>query len=256
MLNVVESQDVIEFRVKNFDADSLVLVIKEKEGKEKVDALNCLSNVLGRKDIDSSLYCATKAIRIAEKLRYRKGLADGYFFLGNYYYLLDSIRPMITNYLKALRIYEDLKPCEEYANLCSQLAVVNALRDRWENTLPYWQKTLELYHKLNDTLGIRSATVGIALNFNYLGERDSAILYNKKALAILDKYPNPAQYGCVYNELGRLNGQNFSEFKDTAYITKAISYFAKGLELATHDELLNPLTFNIAAYYKRYNSPD
>ncbi len=64
-----------------------------------------------------------QAIELSEKLEYQKGLADGYFNVGNGYFLLDSLQPTISNYLKALRIYEDLEPSEEFGNLCMQLSM-------------------------------------------------------------------------------------------------------------------------------------
>ena len=260
------SQDVIEFRVKNFDADSLVLVIKDKEGKEKIDALNYLSNVLCRKNTDSSIICATQALQLSKHLEYRKGIADSYYYLGNDYYLRDSLRPTITNYLKALRIYEDLDPTEEYGNLLWQLAVVNALNERWENALPYCKESLVVYGKINDIPGIRVSTVGLALVCKYLAVSDSALYYhyldsalyyNYKALDILEQYPNQKQFANVCNEMGINNGFRFWDSGDTVYLTKAISWFVKGLESIDPESGWRVmLTYNINAYYEAYGSED
>lgn len=262
----VISQDVIEFRVKKFDADSLALVIEEKEGKEKVDALNYLSNVLCRKNTDSSIICATQALQLSKHLEYRKGIADSYYYLGNDYYLLDSLRPTITNYLKALRIYENLEPSEEYANLCWQLAVVNALNERWENALPYCKESFVVYSKINDIPGIRVSTVSLGLICKYLAVSDStlyyhyldsALYYNYKAIDILDQYPNQKQFANVCNEIGINNGYRFWDSGDTSYLSKAITWFVKGLEsLDPESGWRVMLTYNINAYYEAYGSED
>ena len=125
------AQGQVKFRVKKLNADSLVKLIPEKEGIEKIEALNLLSNVICRRNIDSSINLATQAIDLSEKLEYQKGLADGYHNVGNGYFLLDSLQPTISNYLKALRIYEDLEPTEEFGNLCMQLYLINLFTRRW-----------------------------------------------------------------------------------------------------------------------------
>ena len=98
---------------------------QKKKTFELVETLNLLSNVICRKDIDSSINLANWAIELSEELEYQKGLADGYFNIGNGYFLMDSIQPTIINYLKAQRIYEDLEPTEEMKILnaawCSKL---------------------------------------------------------------------------------------------------------------------------------------
>ncbi len=104
------AQGQVKFRVKKLNADSLAVLIPNKKGTEKIDAINLLSNVICKKNIDSSLNLANNAIILSEKMEYKKGLADGYFNRGNVYFLRDTLEPTITNYLKAYRIYEDIQP--------------------------------------------------------------------------------------------------------------------------------------------------
>ena len=98
------AQAQVKFRVKKLNADSLVTIISEKDGTKKIEALNLLSNVICRQNIDSSILLASQAIELSEKLEYQKGLADGYFNVGNGYFLLDSLQPTTSNYLIALSV--------------------------------------------------------------------------------------------------------------------------------------------------------
>jgi len=123
IVNSIHGQ--IKFRVNNLNADSLVALIQEKRGTELVEVLNLLSNSICRKNTDSSRKLAPEAIHLSEELDYKNGLADGYLNLGNVYFLLDSLQPTISNYLKALRIYENIEPSEDFGNLCMQLSLVN-----------------------------------------------------------------------------------------------------------------------------------
>jgi len=56
-LLILDSQLVmsqVKFLVKKLNADSLAALLLEKEGTEHVEVLNLFSNVICRKDIDSS----------------------------------------------------------------------------------------------------------------------------------------------------------------------------------------------------------
>ena len=97
LANLAQAQ--VKFYVEKLNADSLAALLTEKEGSEKADVLNLLSNVICRNDIDSSISLATEAIQISEHLDYKKGLADAYYNLGNASFLLDNLEPTIANYL-------------------------------------------------------------------------------------------------------------------------------------------------------------
>ena len=211
------------------NADSLVALIPEKEGTEKIEAMNLLSNVICRKNIDSSINLATQAIELSEKLEYQKGLADGYFNVGNGYFLLDSLQPTISNYLKALRIYEDLEPSEEYGNLCLQLSIVNYYTGRFKDNNDYCRQAIHIYERINDRKGQAMANLGMGtIKYVIYKEWDSAIYYCHQALTFLDPAVNPNDVAFIYSEMGRIHFKQFQEFNDTSYLSKALSWYFKG----------------------------
>ncbi len=222
----------VKFRVKKLNADSLLSIIIEKDGTEKIEALNLLSNVICRKNTDSSLTLASQAIELSEELEYQKGLADGYFNTGNVYFLLDSLQPTISNYLKALRIYEDLEPSEEYGNLCMQLSIVNFYTGRFKDNHDYCRQAIHIYERTDDRKGLAMANLGMgAIKYVIYKELDSAIYYCHKALTFLDPAVEPTDVAFVYSEIGRIQSKKFQEYNDTSYLRKALSWYFKGLNL-------------------------
>jgi len=218
------------FRVKKLNPDSLAALINNKEGIELVEVLNLLSNVICRKDIDSSINLAKRAIELSEKLEYQKGLADGYFNVGNGYFLFDSIQPSIINYLKAQRIYEDIEPTEEYANLLMQLGVVNYFTGKLEVSKPFNRKANRIYESINDSVGMYSANFGMGVFYHvyrplYL---DSVIYYCLKAKSFLDTANDQNKIAYLYTEIGGACQAKFSETKDTSYLYKALEWNYKG----------------------------
>jgi len=227
----------VKFRVKKLNADSLVGLLFEKHGTEHVEVLNLLSNVICRKDLDSSLHLAVEAIELSEELKYQKGLADGYFNLGNVYFLLDSLQPTISNYLKALRIYEDLEPTEEFGNLCMQLGMINYYTGRsMENN--YGRKALHLYESIFDRAGQAMLNHGTGSTNLIEKDYDSAAYYYNKALTFLDPAKDQTEAAYLYKEMGTVYDYKFYESSDTTYFYKSAYWYNKGLKLpAIADEV-------------------
>lgn len=228
LANCIHGQ--IRFRVKDLNADSLTFIIPEKEGTEKINVLNLLSNVICRKNIDSSINLATQAIYLSEKIEYQKGLADGYFNLGNGYFLIDSLQPTISNYLKALRIYENIEPSEEFGNLCLQLSLVNYHAGRLDVTMEYVRLAKSIYDKTDDKTGKFQANFSLGLCKKDVRELDSAFYYYHKALTYLDLSRDQDQVAYVYNAIG-LNHARQAGPNDTSSFNTTISWLKKGLEL-------------------------
>jgi len=255
MINFAQAQ--VKFRVKKLNADSLVALITEKEGAEKIEALNLLSNVICRKNIDSSILLATQAITLSEKLEYQKGLADGYFNVGNGYYLLDSLQPTISNYLKALRIYEDLEPTEEFGNLCMQLAFTNYFSGRIEITLQYFRQALSIYNRINDNTGkwMANFAIGAGVKADKFQEWDSTIYYYNKALLFLDPLKDQNEVVYIYRAIAMMYDNKFNESKDTSYFNKALSWYSKALELPEiYAETKATLYYSLGNTYINFNT--
>lgn len=205
----------VKFRVKYLNDDSLTALISEKDGKEKIKALNLLSNVICRKNIDSSILLANQAIELSNKLDYQKGLADGYFNLCNGYFLLDSLPPTISNYLKALRIYEDLEPTQEYGNLCMQFAFINYITGRFENEPDYGKLAMRIFGEISDSTGLSMLYLGTATLKELEKDWDSALYYTDLALSYLDPEMEPNEAAIIYNEKGLIYYKK--KFRNSGY---------------------------------------
>ncbi len=253
------AQAQIKFRVKKLNADSLVALIHEKEGAELAEVLNLLSNVICRKDIDSSINLATRAIVLSEKLEYQKGLADGYYNLGNGYFLLDSLQPTITYYLKACRIYEDLEPSMEYGSSCLQLALMNYFTRGPEESPPYLNKAIDIFYSIGnkeDKYNI-NFTLAVSNNVVYPPEPDSIIYYGFKAVSYIDTAVDHNELAYVYSEIGEGYSPLYTRPADTSDLTTALSWFFKALKLHDiSDDIKITLFLNIASTYLGYNTEE
>ncbi|NQV03158.1 MAG: hypothetical protein HQ542_10955, partial [Bacteroidia bacterium] len=94
--------------IKTSNADSLHQLLSTLTGAEKIDTLNRIAFRVVNHHPDSCKKLATLTISMSDSLNYKKGLADGYYLLGNSFIMRDSLYPAMSNYLNALRIYEQL----------------------------------------------------------------------------------------------------------------------------------------------------
>jgi signal transduction histidine kinase/DNA-binding response OmpR family regulator len=247
------AQAQVKFRVKKLNADSLVALIPEKEGTELVEALNILSNVICRKNIDSSLILASQAIELSKTLEYQKGLADGYFNTGNVFFLLDSLQPTISNYLKALRIYEDLEPSVEYGNLCMQINMINYYtgRSKGKGVKNYSRQALHIYERINDKTGQAIAYFSIGTKkYLFIKEYDSANYYLNKALIFLDPATDQNEVAYNYQQIAIAYKHCYQKFRDTTCFTNALSYFFKALKMPEiYDDTKASIYLNLGLAY-------
>ena len=204
-----------------------------KEGNEKVDVLNLLSNVICRQNIDSSINLANRAINLSQKLNYKKGLADGYYNTGNAYYLLDTLEPTITNYMKAFRIYEELSPSEWYGNVCLNIAGVNYFAGRDDEVMPYVYKAKSIFESLDDREGLYNACFSMAIGKCTLVpyEFDTAIYYYKKAMNYLNTDGDQNYLSILHRDIAIIYRRQFYATNDTSVLSKSITWFYKALDI-------------------------
>ncbi len=223
----------VKFRVKKLNADSLVALLPEKVGAEKVDVLNLLSNVICRQNIDSSINLANRAINLSQELNYKKGLADGYYNTGNGYYLLDTLEPTITNYMKAFRIYEELGPSEWYGNVCLHIAGVNYFTGRDDEVMPYVYKAISMFESLDDREGLYNAYFSMAIGKCTLVpyEFDTAIYYYKKAMNYLNTDRDQNYLAILHRDIAIIYRRQFYATNNTSVLSKSLTWFYKALDI-------------------------
>jgi len=244
--------------IDEFNADSLRAVLPELRGKERIDALNMLALTLCFDFPDSSISIANNTIALSETSDYQKGLADGYFNKGNVYFFLDSIKPMVLNYLNALRIYEDLEPCLELGFVLIQLGDINRLIGKYEQAKNYNHRALQVYHSISEHWYEINCMIIIASYCQLDSELDKVFSYCDEALVLLDKYPDDFLLISAYFWYGRgYTEQYFKGEEGNDALFQAISWTSKANKIAEKLLSENKISaeewalglYNVGTYY-------
>jgi tetratricopeptide (TPR) repeat protein len=181
---------------------------------------------------DQTVSLASKALEMAEKIGYDKGIGEAYRVrgIGNYY--LNQATAAIHDYLQALSSFSKIKDLRSEASVYNNIGNLY-LDNNYASSLEYLNKSLVIAQKLNDTQLIGKSYLNIG-----------NVYYRKKS------YSQALSYYDKGNTI-------FVSIKDTVNIIQALQnrgviYFNLN-DFATAEKLL--LAANKAAKEKDLNKP-
>jgi serine/threonine protein kinase/Tfp pilus assembly protein PilF len=234
-------------------------------GKEKIDTLNKISSAYISKSADQCIQYGTRALKLAQQLRYPKGEANAYnciaignTILGNpgkgrecfekaleifeesgdkkgiakTLNNLGSFYKRLSNYEKALEFY--LKAHEIEKRIGSKLGIAITLDnigdvysslDNYDKSLEYHLNALNLKEEVGDQNRIADSMYSIGLLYLNLGKTDKALAYLQKAIKIYEKQENKQGYSDSTMVIG-------IAYNDLKNYDSALEYFQKALEIA------------------------
>jgi signal transduction histidine kinase/DNA-binding response OmpR family regulator len=245
--------------MRRINADSLVAILPDLTGTEKIDALNTIAFKLSYKYPDSCISIAKQTIKLSESVSYKKGEATGYFNLGNGYFFLDSINQSVTNYFYALRIYESIDVCVEMGHTLYILSLLNWRAGKLDKSIQQVKKVIRIAQQLSDHHYEIDATTRLVIYFIRINEFDSANIYQDKALDMLQKYPDTILLSDAYlhkafNIIKNAQYLRLNENRDSwdDYYREAIYWHLKFIELEKTYDFFGKTDFPY--YVSHYNN--
>jgi tetratricopeptide (TPR) repeat protein len=176
--------------------DSLKRVYKAaKIDTAKVGILNRLSSEFKEINPDSTSFYANRALKLAIKLNYSFGQANGEFNLGNASIILGNYPQAKKHFEKAKTIFESLLKKEEdnktfiygLARCYSSLGVIFSQEGNYYESLDNYQNGLKLYQEINHKSSISKSYNNIGILYKSRGNNAKALEYFKNALKIQEE---------------------------------------------------------------------
>jgi serine phosphatase RsbU (regulator of sigma subunit) len=224
--------------------DSLLTSLeKSKEDTSRVNLLIDISNLCDEKDI---LQYANPALKLSEKLAYKKGRANALNNIGYYYFSQGDTQEALKYWFPALRMATEAGDKANEATLLNNIAFVYELQGLIEQSLEYNLQSLGIREKIGNKAELANSYNNLALLYNKLGDYNKALEFNFKSLKL--------RQGLKNNQSGlaqALNniGINYASLKNPA---EAFKYYRKSLEIrnAIHDSVgAAECMINIGTYY-------
>ncbi len=164
---------------------------------QKIDSLNSLPYDKVIADLKKSTVLFQENIEKARALGYQKGLADAYHRLGIVLVLRGQFDVAIEQFLKAIKLYEELGDIESMAGLYGEFGYQYRRSSDMEKAKSYMRKGMSLaeQHQLMETLAPIYDNYGVLKLIE--GEVDSALYFYNKSLQI--KYSINDTIGIPYS---------------------------------------------------------
>ena len=151
---------------QNHILDSLRHVLKtEKDDTNKVNALNTFSKKKALSNYDTSMACAISAQALAEKLSYKKGIAEALSNIGFVNNAQGNYPKALQYALKALTISQEIGNEYDIAENFRIIGIINLRQDNYSNALGYFFKALTVFQKIGDKHRIARTLVNIGLAY-------------------------------------------------------------------------------------------
>ncbi len=166
--------------------DSLRTVLKKiKQDTSTVNALIEYGKAMSEESVDSATFYFKKAFVLSKKLNFKPGI---YHYYQNYSYIL-SIRIADKNKaLKVVKEYEAFALKEKSDKFLSgayfAYAITYQEKEQFDSSIYYYEKTLNLFEKVNNTLDVSTVYGNISNIYRYQNMFDLAMDYNTKALKV------------------------------------------------------------------------
>ena len=206
------------------ELDSLVNLLPEKKGAEKVELLNDISWQYGPSDNVKSEMYGNQAMELALSIADSALIAASYKNLGIVLYRNSNYDSAIIVFLKSLAISKRNGTEEFLARLNSNIGAAYQELGKSDQAVKYQLDAVRFFEKAHDSIRMSQCYTNLARVYYENQEYSKSITYNEKALGVF------IHYGYKYG-MATAYGSQALNFQKTGDMEKAITYLEKALTL-------------------------
>lgn len=190
----------------------------------KVNTLISVAGKYVRIDPTVTILVSSEALRIAEQIRYQKGIGYALKNIGMGYYFKADYLEVLTYWQRSLNTFDSIGEKNGVANMSSNLGAVHFSQGDDSKAIEYYLKSLKVSEETGDKLRIATALINIgAVYTNKVQTYDMALQYYYRALPLATELEDYEAIGTVAVNMGEIfMKQNISD--------SALYYFNKSLE--------------------------
>ncbi len=210
------------------EVDSLKVILENlDEDSSKVNTLNDIAYILYRTSPGEAVTYGSEAKLLAEKINFRKGLAEANKTIGLGYYMQGNYMEAIKNWEPALEFYEQAGDEQLVANILSNLGSAYYTTGKNVEAIEYSLRALKVAEELGDSIRIGTLLNTIGLVYSEQpATLDAARNYYLRTLEIAGAIGYEALVGVSYINLGEL-------YMEKESYDSALFYFEKSLTVLT-----------------------
>lgn len=154
----------------------------------------------------------------------KKGVIDGYFYLGLVFSEKGNFDKSIEFYSEAIKPMEQISDFQGIARSYNNIGTVYYYQGNLSEAIEYYNKSIEIRQQINDFNGIANNYLNIGVLYTDQGKFDLAIDSYLKALKLKEELGDKKGIAHCYNNIGNLHAEQNS-------FEKAIDYYLKALKI-------------------------
>jgi signal transduction histidine kinase len=199
---------------------------------------------------DSALHFANQALLVADKISWKKGIANSHYESGLALRTIGNYPRSLADQLQALRIYETLKDSLGIGNAITEIATIYWFDKNFNKALEYDKKALVIAENQKDMDKICRTLNNIGVLLYDKKDYKGALEYYFRSLKIAEQLKNKRRVASAYHNIGEtyVTLDRLPEGFD--YLEKSL---AIGRELNDKNFIANTLVVLSATYQKQGN---
>ncbi len=194
---------------------------------------------------DSARLFGEQALKLANDLKFSKGIAQAYNDLGILYIDKADYRKATEQLKEAMKIREYLNDLPGMASLYNKLGIIDQKQGRLKDALQNQLAALKIYENLGQDKWIGYCLNNIAIIHQNLGDLDNALGYHQRALQFRLKMNDSLGEATSYSNMANL----YCRMRDTI---RSLEFYEKALALSRqlrNDELISGNLSNMGNIY-------
>jgi len=219
------------------DIDSLEKQLETVNDTLKIEIYNKLSSLHREISLKSSMNYAKEALKIAETLRYPRGIANSLNRIGNVYSAIEMWEDAIRYYTESKKIREQEWDKKGMAMSYNNLGICYFHINRKNKSLELFQKAVDIAEEIQNDSLLASGYHNLGELYAYSGHYDQVMVFLGKSLLFYESLNNIQKYIEVLNIMG-------NNLMKSGKPLNAIPYYSKSIELS---EMLDDLKLLSAA---------
>ncbi len=225
-----QGQPVIDSLLKELAGENY----RNKEDTNKANLLNTLSNNYVAIDDAEGVKFGQQGLAMAEKLQWKKGIANADNCLAANYFHLSGHTKSLEYFAAAIKIYEETGDRNGLSATYSNMASLYSRQSDYHTALKYLQKRLKTDQDAQDKIGQVAVYRDIGLAYSHMNDFPKALASQLTSLKIANELGDK-------KEIARTMGQISIVYEDMGDYTNAKEYLFKALKISN--------TSNIADFY-------
>lgn len=190
----------------------------------QINALNALAAEYRNSNPDTAFILTDKALTLAKKINYRKGIANALRNRAIINSLKANYSEALSNCFESLKISEEINDKTGTSKTLGNIGTIYNGQSDYPRALEYFFKSLKLKEELNDKSGIATTLGNIGIVYYAQADYPLALEYYFKALKMDEELGNKSGIARHLGNIGIV-------YKSQSNYPKAHEYYFKALEI-------------------------